>query len=116
MQFVFPDLTGPGRRWWLVIADEVDVCDTDPGHEVTATVTAPLRVLVDVWRGERGWADAARAGALTVDAPTGVRRALPSWFQLSVFAGVPRPRPRSGQDETSLVVMRAHASAPNTTT
>jgi DNA-binding HxlR family transcriptional regulator len=121
VRFVFPDVAGPSRYWWLVIgvaADEVDVCDTDPGHEVTATVTVSLRALVDVWRGERTWADATRAGALTVEAPASVRRSLPSWFQLSHFAAVPRPRAQrqEGQDETSLVVNRAHASAPNTTT
>ncbi len=121
VHFVFPEVAGPSRRWWLVIGvadDGVDLCDTDPGHEVTATVTGSLRALVDVWRGERTWADATRAGALTVDAPADVRRSLPTWFQLSHFATVPRPRAlrQERQDETSLVVSRAHASAPNTTT
>jgi len=120
VHFVFPDVRGTGREWWLVISDgSVDVCDDDPGKPLAATLTSSLRVLVDVWRGERSWADAVRSGALAVDGPTDTRRALPTWFTLSVFAGVPRPRelPRpERQEETSLVPSLAHASAPNTTT
>jgi hypothetical protein len=116
VHFVFPDVRGTGREWWLVISDgSVDVCDDDPGKPLAATLTSSLRVLVDVWRGERSWADAVRSGALAVDGPTSTRRALPTWFTLSVFANVPRPRPDS-QEETSLVPSLAHASAPNTTT
>jgi DNA-binding HxlR family transcriptional regulator len=89
----FPDLPAPHpRRWWLVIADgEADVCDEDPGHEVTVGLTADLRALVQVWRGDRSWAEALRTGQLQVHGPEAVRRALPGWFTLSLFASVPRP-------------------------
>ena len=89
----FPDLPAPHpRSWWLVIADgEADVCDEDPGHEVTVSLTADLRALTQIWRGDRTWTEALRAGQVRVQGPEGVRRALPGWFTLSVFAAVPRP-------------------------
>ena len=90
--FRFPDAPTGSRDWWLVItADETDVCDVDPGHEVAVTVTGPLRVLTQIWRGDRSWTDALRRGDLELTGPSALCRALPSWFRLSTFARVPRP-------------------------
>ena len=90
--FRFPDVPRDLRDWWLVVTpQEADVCDADPGHEVAVTITADLRSLVEVWRGDRAWNDAVRAGRLQLDGPESVRRAVPTWFTLSAFAGVPRP-------------------------
>ncbi len=89
----FPDVRAPHpRSWWLVIGGgEADVCDADPGHEVTVSLTADLRALTEVWRGDRSWAEALRSGRVRVHGPETVRRALPGWFTLSLFASVPRP-------------------------
>jgi hypothetical protein len=58
---------------------------------VTVSLTADLRTLVQVWRGDQTWTDALRSGRLRVQGPERVRRALPRWFTLSLFASVPRP-------------------------
>jgi DNA-binding HxlR family transcriptional regulator len=90
--FVFRDVPGAARHWWLVItAGGVDLCDVDPGGPATATVEADLRTLTLVWRGDLGWAQALRSGGLTVHGPAHVRRAVPRWLKLSAFAPVPRP-------------------------
>ncbi len=92
VQFRFPDAPAKTRDWWLVInRAEADVCDTDPGHAVAVTITASLRNMVKVWRGELGWAGALRAGVIEVRGPEELRRAVPRWFTLSPFAAVPRP-------------------------
>lgn len=81
VQFVFPGVTRASRRWWLVVtADDVDVCDVDPGFEVSVTVTARLRELTEIWRGEATWEGALRSGAVTIDGPSPLRRSLPRWF------------------------------------
>lgn len=50
--FEFDDVAGRDGRWWLVVsADEVDVCDVDPGFEVDVTVRTGLRALTRIWRG-----------------------------------------------------------------
>ncbi|WSY19157.1 hypothetical protein OG928_37370 (plasmid) [Embleya sp. NBC_00896] len=75
----------------MIGSGEADVCDFDPGYEVTVTVTAGLRHMVEVWRGDLGWVDALRSGAIEVRGPEALRRKVPGWFTLPPFASVPRP-------------------------
>jgi DNA-binding HxlR family transcriptional regulator len=92
VQFRFPEVPARNRDWWLVITpDDADVCDADPGYPVAVTVTTSLRCLVEVWRGDLSWSDALRSGAITVQGPENLRRTVPRWFTLSVFAAVSRP-------------------------
>ena len=92
LRFRFRDVPGAARSWWLVItADGVDLCDFDPDHPVTATVESDLRTLIRVWRGDLSWSQALRSGGLELHGPAHVRRAVPHWLRLSVFAPVPRP-------------------------
>lgn len=91
LHFRFPDVSRPSAFWWLVVdGDGVDICDVDPGHDVTVTVASPLRTLVDLWRGEINWAGAGRNG-MHLEGPAWACRALPRWLRLSTFAGVLRP-------------------------
>ena len=92
VQFTFPDVPAKTRHWWLVITPEqADVCDADPGYPVAVTVTASLRRMVLLWRGDLGWPEALCSGAIQLSGPETLRRALPRWFKLSAFAVVPRP-------------------------
>lgn len=91
VHFRFPAVAARSRHWWLVItANDVDVCDTDPGHDVDITVNADLRSMTQVWQGDIAWSDAIRSGNIVVEGPTNLRRALPRWLTLSPFASVPR--------------------------
>ena len=84
----------PGAARTLVAGDrpdEVDVCDADPGHPVTATIETDLRTLTEIWLGDLGWTAATRTGDLAVQGSPSVRRAVPRWLTLSSFAAVPRP-------------------------
>jgi DNA-binding HxlR family transcriptional regulator len=92
VQFTFPDVPAKTRNWWLVITPEqADVCDADPGYPVAVTVTASLRQMVLLWRGDLNWPEALSSGAIQLSGPQALRRALPRWFKLSAFAVVPRP-------------------------
>src|SRR6185295_985152 len=85
-----PDAAPRARDWWLLIKpDDVDVCDDDPGQPVTVTITAGLRTMVRIWRGDLSWSAALGAEQVRIEGPQ--RRAVPSWFALSQFAAVPRP-------------------------
>lgn len=89
--FRFADVEAKLRNWWLVMAEnEVDVCDFDPGYEVGVWVSAPLRRVVEVWRGDLGWQQALSTGAIEIVGPDALRRSVPLWFPPSPFAGVPR--------------------------
>lgn len=90
--FDFPDVPGRVRRWWLVLTPGgADVCDVDPGYEVSVTVTSGLRDMVLIWRGDIRWEDALRSGVLKVGGPVTLRRAVSGWLGMSQFASVPRP-------------------------
>jgi DNA-binding HxlR family transcriptional regulator len=90
--FVLDAVDARASRWWLVVADgRADVCDFDPGFEVTATIAASLRTLTAIWRGDVSWQRALLDGGVTVSAPAEVRRALPNWIGQSASAAVPRP-------------------------
>jgi hypothetical protein len=92
--FTFPDVPSRIRHWWLVLTtDEVDVCDFDPGFDVAVAITAQLRRMVEIWRGDLDWAQALRSGAVLMEGATDYRRAVPTWFPPSRFAAVPRPAP-----------------------
>ncbi|GAA1880675.1 hypothetical protein GCM10009814_08610 [Lapillicoccus jejuensis] len=97
VEVVLTDRRGRGSYWWFVVhpgaAEPVDVCDTDPGHPVTATVTTTLRELTRIWRADVPWAAAVRHGTVAVTAPREVAEQVPGWFGHSVLGGVPRPVP-----------------------
>ncbi|MFG6202144.1 winged helix-turn-helix transcriptional regulator [Nonomuraea sp. JJY05] len=79
-------------RWWLVVADgEADVCDSDPGFEVAATITTSLRTLTRIWRGDLAWLRAQLDGSVAVSGSSDVCRAVPSWIGQSALSAVSRP-------------------------
>ena len=92
LAFEFHDVAARVGRWWLCVSgEEADICDYDPGFEVDATISTSLRTMTEIWRGDRPWAQALKAGLVTVDGPHAVRRDVPAWLGQSTLAAVPRP-------------------------
>lgn len=92
LQFSLGGVAAKASRWWLVVANgEAEVCDFDPGYEVTGTVETSLAVLTRIWRGDLRWSDAMRDGSVALSGPTDVRRAIPTWIGQGRAASVPRP-------------------------
>ncbi|WP_207838467.1 winged helix-turn-helix transcriptional regulator [Williamsia soli] len=79
-------------RWWLVVSDgDADICDYDPGFDVTATVTSSLRELTAIWRGDVSWAGALRGGDVQIIAGREIRTSVPEWLGQGRMAQIPRP-------------------------
>lgn len=89
VNFVFGDAPRAGlRRTWLVMArDEIDVCYKDPGYDVDLVVTTDVRTLIAIWLGDITWDRALRSEQLRIDGPRELKRAFPTWLQLSAVAG-----------------------------
>lgn len=88
----FDDVEDRVARWWLCVnGSDVDVCDYDPGYDVSATVHTHLRSLTRIWRGDVSWDQALRCGDMRVDGPSTNRRRVPTWLGLSEAAPVPSP-------------------------
>jgi DNA-binding HxlR family transcriptional regulator len=92
--FQFPTAPARRRRYWVVAeGDQVDLCLTDPGWPVDATIDADLRALTQVWMGDITFRSALRTSQITIDAPTALARRIPGWFgQHPVLAQVPAAR------------------------
>jgi len=79
------------RRYWLVSEegqDQIDLCPTDPGHDVDLYLSADLRTLTEVWMGDLPLSRATDEGRLVVVGRSELRRRLRSWLQLSSLAGI----------------------------
>jgi DNA-binding HxlR family transcriptional regulator len=88
------DYTGIRQQsFWLILnRQEVSVCYFDPGFDVDLVVTVDTLTMHRIWVGHQSFESALRAGQVRIDGPRPLASQLPGWFQLSVFAHVPRAR------------------------
>lgn len=104
----FPDAPAEYRAYWLIVTPEsAEVCLTHPGGEIDAHVSSDVRTLTNIWMGNTTWTAALRAGTLKVAGSSELRRALPRWLKLNVFAPV---QPVAGSPLNSFP-LRARSSA-----
>lgn len=77
----------PGSEsWWLITSGrEVDLCDTDPGHEIDVFIEAELQGLVDYWFGRSTLRDLRRRGSLTIRGRSTYVRTLGAWLGRSAL-------------------------------
>ncbi|CCF18580.1 conserved protein of unknown function [Pseudorhizobium banfieldiae] len=91
VQFLYPELSGGQKRWWVVIENgKVDLCNFDPGHELDLLVRSSLHTMTAVWMGLTTVREELKAGRLEVDGDPALIRNLPEWLGLSKFAPVQR--------------------------
>jgi DNA-binding HxlR family transcriptional regulator len=92
VEFHLRGVAAKASHWWMVVSEgQADVCDFDPGFDVTATVDTSLRTLTEVWRGDTSWSRALLEGDLSLAGPADVRRLVPAWFGQGTSAGIARP-------------------------
>lgn len=90
--FRFDDIPPTAARWWVCVnADDVDVCDFDPGFEVAATVSTTLRTMVEIWRGDRSWPQAQQLHLIDINGMSTIVHNLPTMLGQMATAAVPRP-------------------------
>ncbi|MDP9367800.1 MAG: SCP2 sterol-binding domain-containing protein [Chloroflexota bacterium] len=77
-----------GSYWLLLDRKQPSVCWDDPGLYVDVLVNADTKALYRVWLGHMSFSKALRQGQVRLEGPPEFRRAFPTWFTLSVFAGV----------------------------
>jgi DNA-binding HxlR family transcriptional regulator len=91
VEFRLDGVAAKASRWWLMVSEgQADMCDFDPGYDVTATVATSLRTLTEVWRGDVSWSRSLLDGSVMVTGPGEVRRAVPSWLGQGSAAAIPR--------------------------
>ena len=88
------DHTAPVRQsiWLVLDRGEPSVCMQHPGVESDVVVRLATPTLAQVFGGAERWKDATASGAIEVDGPPALARALPRWFLWSPFADMARTR------------------------
>jgi len=93
IKFRFPDLREQ-VHWWLIVENgSAEVCISDPGKDVDVYFNCSVRVLSEVWMGERTYRDAIQSGDLSVQGDRALTRNVTSWLRRSVFADSARAMP-----------------------
>jgi DNA-binding HxlR family transcriptional regulator len=81
------------RTYWLVLErEEPSVCYEPPNFDVDVVLEADTMALHRVWLGRLDFHQACRSGALRLEGPRELVRAIPDWLALSTFAGIPSAR------------------------
>ena len=89
--FEFTDVEPKAARWWLCASGgETDVCDYDPGFDVTVTVKTGLRTLTEIWRGDTSWQRAIKDEQVELTGSSTAVRSVPGWLGQMDLASVPR--------------------------
>ena len=75
--------------YWLVLtAEDVTICQTDPGHEIGVLVTVDLAVCFKLWLGRITYLEALEDHDMRVEGAPHCVRAFPEWFAWSPAAPV----------------------------
>lgn len=72
--------------WLVMTPEEVSVCLTDPGFEISILVTADLATYFRVWFGRMTFSEATGADTIKLDGIPRLIRDFPTWFALSPAA------------------------------
>lgn len=87
LQFDYDDAPPELRRWWLVVdADDVDLCQSDPGYDVDLYVATSVPVMATIWIGKRSLARALEEEGIVLSGDARLRKSIGRWLQLSVLA------------------------------
>jgi DNA-binding HxlR family transcriptional regulator len=87
VQFEYPDAPKGKRDWWLVSENgEIDLCLSNPGHEVDVVVKAPLKAMTAVWICNRTFNDAVKSGDIRVMGDPRLTAALQDWLRASALS------------------------------
>jgi putative sterol carrier protein len=94
LAFVFSDLHGSQRRWWLLVDPEAtELCTEAPGRPEDVTLTCSLRTMTEVFTGDTTLKQALASGRLQTKGPTQLLRSIHRWLRTSALAAVPRAVP-----------------------
>lgn len=89
--FVFSDLHGSMRRWWILLDDgQTELCTQPPGRPEDVTLTCGVRTLAEVFMANTTIKAALESGRLAVNGQAKLLRSLHRWLRPSPLAAAPR--------------------------
>lgn len=88
IQFIYSDVAIARRNWWLLVEPEgtVDLCNSDPGHDIDIQIVGSLRAMTAVWMGVSTVKAEVQNANLEIDGRSDVVSSMQDWLGLSPFA------------------------------
>lgn len=92
--FVFTDLRGAPRHWWILLDDgHTELCLKPPGRTEDVRLSCTCRTLAEVFMGDATLAAALEERRLEAAGAPRLLRSLPRWLRPSPLAAIPRAVP-----------------------
>lgn len=88
IHFHYGDAKPKQQDWWLVVSSSgvVDICNSDPGHDIDVQVNGSLRAMTSVWMGLSTVNAEIGNRNLDVSGDPAIASAMQEWLGLSPFA------------------------------
>lgn len=87
VQFEYPDATKGERDWWMVSENgEIDLCLSNPGHDVDIVIKCSLKTMSGIWICQQQFSDAVKKGEIKVTGNSKLISKLPDWLRSSPLA------------------------------
>ena len=98
--FSFSDLD-KFKTWWLIIdGKDVDLCSDDHGKDVDLYVTTTLRIMTEIWEGDRDLSAAKNEDRVTAVGARHLIRSMNDWFGFSAYRHI-RPATEEERRESA---------------
>lgn len=76
-------------KWWLIVSNSsVDLCNEDPGYDVTLYITSTLTDLAKVWMGEEKLSKQIHNGHIKLTGNRHLQKHPEHWFPFSRYVDV----------------------------
>lgn len=87
VQFLFKGLPAGKGKWWLIVdAGEVDLCYSDPGHDVDLYIATDLRTMTAIWMGFTSIQGEIEARRVFLEGDKRLAATVSQWLGYSPFA------------------------------
>ncbi|QPB18855.1 MULTISPECIES: winged helix-turn-helix transcriptional regulator [Rhizobium] len=90
IEFIYPELPRDEQKYWLISrpGTPVDLCLTDPGHDVDLFVTADLKAMTSAWIGLSSLQTEISRDKISLVGDTVIAATIGSWMVRSSYATV----------------------------
>jgi DNA-binding HxlR family transcriptional regulator len=88
IEFIYPELPRDEQSYWLISkpGTPVDLCSTDPGHDVDLFVTADLKAMTSAWIGLSSLQSEISEGRINLVGDTAIAASIGVWMVPSSYA------------------------------
>lgn len=105
VQFVFPELAKDRQSYWLIVKPgmPVDLCTSDPGHDVDLFITADLKAMTSAWMGWSSLSAEMLRGKINLVGDPEISATIGRWMVRSSYAAETDPAQSRNRTDAATV-------------